>query len=113
MVWPKHGIAGMIDLVCQLDGPACLVDFKTVEDLTIKAPENMYYPLNNCPDSNYFHYAAQLGLYSLILRDEYDIPVDRLMIVWLKPSGKYELWPVRTDANRMRSLVRAFERKME
>ena len=83
---PHYGVAGTIDLLCNLDNRVTILDWKTSEKLEATSSVKMHVPLR-FPDTNYWHYAVQLTIYKLILQQEYDVGVDRLVIMQLGADG--------------------------
>ena len=43
-------------------------------------------PLDNLPDTNYYHYALQLNVYRFILQSEYSMKVSALFLGVFHPS---------------------------
>lgn len=69
-------LAGQIDLIIKQGNEIVLVDHKTNAEIKKKAGFNtqtkseakMKYPLNNIPDSNFWHYTLQLSTYAWMLQ---------------------------------------------
>ena len=75
----KDGIlmlAGQVDLIIKDGNDIIIVDHKTNKEIKMKAGFNnstkseqkMKYPLNNLPDSNFWHYSLQLSTYAWMLQ---------------------------------------------
>ena len=45
-------------------------------------------PLDNLPDTNYWHYSLQLNIYRRILEELYDVVVSELALVVLHPNNR-------------------------
>lgn len=69
-------LAGQIDLIIKQGNNIILVDHKTNQEIKKKAgydnktksEAKMKYPLNNLPDSNFWHYTLQLSTYAWMLQ---------------------------------------------
>lgn len=87
------GIAGTIDLlILTKEGTAVIVDWKTNKTLRGKVPD-IEHTFADLIDGNLTHYSLQLGLYALILEDEYNIKIQNLMLVHIDENG-YKQIPV-------------------
>jgi ATP-dependent exoDNAse (exonuclease V) beta subunit len=98
VVHPTYRIAGTIDLITSLAGEPALLDWKTSAtiDMFGFGGKKMYAPFNNLADCNFWHYAFQLNLYRVIMKEVYNYEVNKLAIIWLPGDGSYELKDVLT-----------------
>ena len=86
-----HLLAGTIDM-CYLnpaDGSICIYDWKRVKQLRRRAYGGAMGKTAACsslPDSNYWHYSLQLGLYRWILETNYGFQVSETALVALHPD---------------------------
>lgn len=64
-------IAGLSDLLFVKDGVISIGDYKSNKEITRESfgGKTMLPPLQNLPDSNYWHYSLQLGLYQRMACD--------------------------------------------
>ena len=46
-------------------------------------------PIENLPDSNYYHYALQLNIYRYILESEYEMPISRMCLGVFHPLSSH------------------------
>jgi ATP-dependent exoDNAse (exonuclease V) beta subunit len=68
-------IAGQIDLMIKDGNDIHLIDYKTSKkieqksffDQSSRMSKMMYYPINNIPDCNYYHYTIQLSTYAWMI----------------------------------------------
>lgn len=87
---PDWALAGTIDLWhCDAQGQVTLLDWKTSKEITPFGWDNMLPPLDDLSDGNYWTYALQLNTYALILKEQYGVPVDRLLLVHLGRAGSF------------------------
>lgn len=95
----KYGLAGTIDLLI-LRGDdltkqrAAIVDWKTNETIREQNPyqsTSSTSPVAYLHDSSLVKYMLQLSTYALILEEEYDTLIDRLMIVKLEDKRYVEI----------------------
>lgn len=84
-------VAGTIDLVVKdrETGEFMIVDWKRSKGVSSYSRDNTYMsaPLNHMSDANLNHYSVQLNLYMWILRNHYDIPVSRAMLIVFHPPS--------------------------
>lgn len=86
----KYKIVGIIDAVFRnkKNGKFYLYDWKRVKNLYINPNffyNYGYYPINNIPNLNGYHYFLQLNFYKLILK-EYNIEINSMYICQLNPE---------------------------
>jgi ATP-dependent exoDNAse (exonuclease V) beta subunit len=91
LAWPEAQLAGTIDLLAWHRGAWWLIDWKTNERLTLQAEPGwreakMLDPVAHLDDVHGSHYALQLALYALMLREVYGIEVRHRAIVHLQPD---------------------------
>lgn len=82
-------LAGSIDMVYKKrDGTLAIYDWKRAKEMKI---ENSYQtglpPIDNLPDTNYWHYSLQLNIYRRILEELYGAVVSELALVVLHPNN--------------------------
>lgn len=82
-------LAGTVDLVCRLGGEPALADYKTSRTIHYTGFRQLLPPLENLPDSQFWHYALQINLYSRLLFDRYGYDARRLVVVWLGQRGTF------------------------
>lgn len=93
----QHQIAGQIDAVfrCRSSGKIVLVDWKRVTDLERTPLRDLTdktrgkygkSPLENVPDTKYWHYALQVNLYSHLLSKFYRVQIGEMRLVQIHPS---------------------------
>lgn len=92
LVWPEKWLAGTIDLLAWKHGEWWLIDWKTNEKLQLQAEPNwknakMLDPVAHLDDCHGSHYALQLALYALILREVYSIEIKHRAIIHLSTAG--------------------------
>lgn len=69
-----------------------VVDWKRVEKLETKNNfgETGYHPVKHFPNTNFFHYQIQQNLYSYMLKEHYDIPIEKMYLLQVHPKlSKY------------------------
>jgi hypothetical protein len=83
--------AGTCDLLLWNNKLECveLFDYKTNEDLD-KQFDYLLSPFNYTPSTPFNKYQLQLSYYQIML-EEIGIPVANRYVVWVKPTGTYEL----------------------
>lgn len=83
-------LAGSIDMLYKKpDGTIAIYDWKRAKEIKFENTyQNMLPPLENLPDTNYWHYSLQLNIYRRILEELYDIVVSELALVVLHPNNK-------------------------
>jgi len=65
-----------------------IVDFKTNKEIKMENRwENMLYPLEKFPDSNYHHYTLQLSLYCYML-ECMGFKIKHLRLIWIRDTGE-------------------------
>jgi ATP-dependent exoDNAse (exonuclease V) beta subunit len=90
----EHMLAGTIDM-CFWDTTSdtiAIYDWKRVKALRRSAFDNQKGVTSACesvPDSNYWHYSMQLGLYKWILERNYGYTVSRTALVVLHPGQEH------------------------
>ena len=53
----------------------------------------MYYPLNNLPDCNYYHYTMQLSTYAWMIQQmNPDFKIKGLILIHIDHSDKYTVY---------------------
>ena len=82
----KYKLAGTIDLIALIDGKLFLIDWKTNSKKIDKniSFEKALSPFDEFWNNNYYAYSLQLSLYSVILKEEYDIEVYDFFIVHIQ-----------------------------
>jgi ATP-dependent exoDNAse (exonuclease V) beta subunit len=88
----KWRIAGTIDviLVDKINKKYYLIDWKTskkIDKTSFNSRMGIMPETSHIMDCNYYHYALQLSMYSLLLEANYDIKPEDLIIVQLKEGG--------------------------
>lgn len=71
---PASKVAGTPDIIARNknDGQVYILDWKTNKSIDFENKwENGLGPLKNIPNSNYYHYCLQLGIYGSMLRKNY------------------------------------------
>lgn len=94
LAWVERGIAGTIDALAWHRGAWTLIDWKTNEKLTLQAEPHwrsakMLDPVAHLDDCHGSHYALQLALYALMLREVYSVHVKRRLVVHLRADGTW------------------------
>lgn len=94
---PGYQVAGLVDLLASYESMSALLDWKTSEKMAMfgYGSTTMYSPYNKLPDSNFWHYAVQLNIYSFILKEIYAYEIDFLGIIWLRNDGTYRVIKVK------------------
>ena len=70
-----------------------IADYKTNKALFKNYKgKRMLYPFNFLLDTNYNKYQLQLSLYQILLEQILGIEVEARVIVWLRPTGDYEMY---------------------
>lgn len=101
-------VAGSVDMVFYRDTPEgvrefALVDWKVSENdfksinFHYTNPKTCFYPLVDLEATTYTRYALQLGVYARILRHDYKIKMNRMLLVKFDPSK--ESFPVSSMKN--------------
>ena len=86
------GIAGSVDEITkdEITGDIDILDWKRSKEIKMDNPfEKGYYPFNNLPHCNYWHYCLQLNFYRMILERKYSRlfrKVRRMGLVILHPQ---------------------------
>ena len=111
LAWLERGLAGTVDALAWCDGAWWIIDWKTNEKLTLQAEPHwrakMLDPVAHLDDVHGSHYALQLALYALMLREVYGIEIQRRVLVHLRPDASYAIHEMpRLDAE-ARDLVNA------
>ena len=92
-----YKIAGSIDMVYKNNstGKYYIFDWKRVKQLKLKCfnyKDKGYYPVNDIPNTNSYHYFLQLYLYKYLLEKNYDIKIEGLYLCQLYPTrGTYKI----------------------
>ena len=72
-----------------------MFDWKRVKQLKLKCfnyKAKGYYPINNIPNTNSYHYFLQLYLYKYLLEKNYDIKIEGLYVCQFYPTrGSYKI----------------------
>lgn len=95
-----HKFAGTADIVLydKKANTFMILDYKTNKDLFKNYQgKKMLYPFTNWLDTPFNHYQLQLSTYQMMLEQVSGVKVTSNIIVWLKPNGGYELYPVGSD----------------
>lgn len=81
----EHGIAGTIDLICEINRKVYLIDWKTNRKNILKKEyfELANRPLENIPNNNFYKYSLQLSIYKYILQKQYNIDAYDTKIIHL------------------------------
>ncbi len=94
-------IAGQIDLLIKDGNDFHIIDYKTSKkidkkaffDQNTKSGKTMFYPINNIPDSNYYHYELQLSLYAWMVEQiNPDFKIKNLILVHNDHSGNTTIY---------------------
>ena len=82
-------LAGSIDMVyTKPDGTLAIYDWKRAKEIKFEnSYQNCLEPIENLPDTNYWHYSLQLNIYRRILEELYDVTVSELALVVLHPNN--------------------------
>lgn len=90
----KYNLAGTIDLIVEDKNikRIYLVDWKTSNKNIDKKQEfsKARGPFSSLPNNKFYSYSAQLSMYSLILKDEYNIDVWDFFVVHLKFDSTFK-----------------------
>lgn len=83
-------LAGSIDMLyLKPDGTLAIYDWKRAKEIKFDNPyQNCLEPIDNLPDTNYWHYSLQLNIYRKILEELYDVKVSELALVVLHPNNR-------------------------
>lgn len=109
--WPEAGLAGTIDLYCtNYNGRAAIIDYKTNEEISIYGRNKMLPPFQQgkklkLEDSAMSHYSLQLNLYRAMLRENYDIDVDYMVLVHLDRYGEFHEYQIPVMDNHVEALT--------
>ena len=72
-----------------------IFDWKRVKELKLKCfnyNDKGYYPINDIPNTNSYHYFLQLNLYKYLLEKNYGIKIEGLYLCQLYPTrGTYKI----------------------
>lgn len=90
-----YGFSGTSDLVLQdlRDGSFVIADYKTNEDLEKHYNTYLKPPFSHLVSNNLHKYYLQLNFYTLLL-EQLNVKVSARYIVWLLPTGKYQVFAV-------------------
>ena len=87
-----YDIAGTIDFLAyskKLDS-LIIIDYKTNKEIKKKSFNNkkMLKPLDDIPDTNYYHYSLQLSIYKYILEHETNLKIySKKWLVWINENN--------------------------
>lgn len=107
MYHKKHLFPGTADLLFfdTRRGEYIIADYKTNEDLFKNYKEKkMLSPFQEILDSPYGHYTIQLSLYKILL-EQLNIPVYRLMVIWLLKDGTYKMYDLNDCSDRINTFL--------
>jgi len=82
-------LAGSIDMVFMNDdGTVSLYDWKRCKSVDMYSDFNKWglFPINDIPDSNYWHYVIQLNTYKLIIEKHYELNVREMVLICMHPE---------------------------
>jgi len=88
----EHDIAGQIDALfrCADSGRFVLVDWKRVDPMPKETdprwPRRGRPPLEDLPDTKFWHYALQVNIYAHLLERFYKVPVAEMRLVQIHPN---------------------------
>lgn len=94
-------IAGQIDLLIKDGNDIYIIDYKTNKEIkqksffdsSTKKGQTMYYPLNNLPDCNYYHYTMQLSTYAWMVQQmNPNFNIKGLILIHLDHNDKYTIY---------------------
>lgn len=96
---PSLGIGGSIDFIGKLpDGSFVIMDWKRSKTLPGSLDsgfKNALPPIDHLPDCDGIKYALQLNLYEFMLKNYYDIPISKLILLSFHPNfEKYFIYEV-------------------
>lgn len=87
-------------------GKYIIIDYKTNLDLFKNfRGQRMLAPFENLLDCPHSKYQLQLSYYQILLEQMEDIEVSHRKLVWLRPSGEYELFATENYTNLLRTHV--------
>lgn len=83
-------LAGSIDMLyLKPDGTLAIYDWKRAKEIKYENSfQKMRPPLDNLPDTNYWHYSLQLNIYRRILEELYGVVVSEMALVVLHPNNR-------------------------
>jgi hypothetical protein len=83
-------LAGSIDMLyLKPDGSLAIYDWKRAKEIKFENSfQQMRPPLDNLPDTNYWHYSLQLNIYRRILEELYGFHVSEMALVVLHPNNR-------------------------
>jgi len=82
-------LAGSIDMVFMNDdGSVSIYDWKRCKSVDMYSDFNKWglFPINDIPDSNYWHYVIQLNTYKLIIEKHYELNVREMVLICMHPE---------------------------
>jgi len=82
-------ICGSVDMTfINEDGSLSIYDWKRCKSMELQSDYNKYalYPIENIPDTNYWHYTIQLNAYKTILERNYGFKVKELVLIAIHPE---------------------------
>lgn len=99
-------LAGSIDMVfLNDDKTVSIYDWKRCKSVEMYSDFNKYglSPIQNIPDTNYWHYVIQLNTYKMILERNYELNVKELVLICMHPEldasyQKYVIPEINMDA---------------
>lgn len=87
----NNELAGTFDLICEdKEGKYILIDWKTSKKIYYSSNIKMKEPYQEYDDCNYNHFLLQLNLYKKILEENYEIKIDKLIVIQLTENKIYE-----------------------
>jgi hypothetical protein len=95
-------ICGTIDMVYENpDGTLNIYDWKRCKNITkfSYGKSSINHKMKPIPDSNYFHYVLQLGLYKFILESKYSKTVKQCWLVKLHPNNRSKTFELEEVVN--------------
>jgi hypothetical protein len=108
------GIAGTIDLICDLGDNCCsLADFKTNKALHMKSKYGKYMlpPIAHLPDCNFIHYSLQLSMYEFLLEQKGYWVKDRKILYINPETRKIEEYQTKSLRAEVVKIINAFNDK--
>lgn len=112
-------VAGQIDLLIKDGNDIYIYDYKTNKEIKTKGyydrsknkTECMKYPLNNIPDTNYWHYTLQLSLYAYLLKQvNPDFNIKLLKLIHVDHSNKVTEYTLEYLEEPVESMLRHFKK---
>lgn len=94
-------VAGQIDLLVKDGNDIYILDYKTNKEIkqkgffdsSTKKQKTMFYPLNNIPDCNFYHYTLQLSTYAWMIKQmNPDFQIKGLILIHYDHNEKCTLY---------------------